>query len=226
MTDYISEFSQTFVLNPITTALIVIDLQYATGSEEHGLGLLLKKQGRFEEANYRFSRINNYVLPNSKKLIDFFRKINGTIIYITYGAEQKDCSDVPLHIRGIVKETKNIKGNKEHEIIDSISPDDNELVLNKVTMGAFSSTGLESRLRSKGITEIVTVGVSTNNCVGMTAMEASDRGFGVVLVSDATGTCDHEAQSSFEAMFLRLWGRVQNTNDIIKEILKRKPDIL
>ena len=104
-------------------------------------------------------------------------------------------------------------------------PLDSEMVLNKVTMGAFSSTGLEARLRSKGITEIVTVGVSTNNCVGMTAMEASDRGFGVVLVSDATGTCDDEAQVSFETMFLRLWGRVINTNDVIKELVNRKQKI-
>ena len=225
MSDYISEFSTSFHLSLTTTALLVIDLQYATGSEKHGLGLLLNKQGRFEEANYRFSRINNYVLPNSKKLIDFFRKANSTIIYITYGAEQEDCSDVPLHIRGIVRGTKNIKGNIEHEIIDTISPLDSEIVLNKVTMGAFSSTGLETRLRSKGITEIVTVGVSTNNCVGMTAMEASDRGFGVVLVSDATGTCDDEAQVSFETMFLRLWGRVINTNDVIKELENKKQKI-
>ena len=84
MSDYISEFSTSFHLSLTTTALLVIDLQYATGSEKHGLGLLLKKQGRFEEANYRFSRINNYVLPNSKKLIDFFRKAGSTIIYITY----------------------------------------------------------------------------------------------------------------------------------------------
>jgi len=64
----------------------------------------------------------------------------------------------------------------------------------------------------------VTVGVSTNNCVGMTAMEASDRGFGVVLVSDATGTCDDEAQAAFEAMFLRLWGRVVSTNEVVGEL--------
>jgi len=218
MTDYIGDFSYKFNLDPKTSALMIVDLQYATGSEEHGLGVLLKKQSRFEEAEYRFSRIKEYVLPNTKRLIDHFRKINSTVIFITYGSEQEDCSDVPLHIREIVKQTKNIKGNKEHKIIKEIEPIKNELVLNKVSMGAFSSTGIETKLRSKGITEIVVVGVSTNNCVGMTAMEASDRGFGVVLVSDATGTCDDDSQISFEKMFLRLWGRVINTQEVILEL--------
>lgn len=216
--DYINEFSSTFALNPKTTALIVIDMQYATGSRDHGLGKMLKEQGRLDEANYRFGRIDDHVLPNTKRLLEFFRNVDGCVLYVTYGAEQEDCSDVLSHIRGIVQATNNIEGHKEHEIIDAIKPQAGELVLNKVTMGAFGSTGIESRLRAQGISEIVTVGVSTNNCVGMTAMEASDRGFGVALVSDATGTCDDEAQAAFEAMFLRLWGRVVTTGEVIDEL--------
>ena len=61
-------------------------------------------------------------------------------------------------------------------------------------------------------------GVSTNNCVGMTAMEASDRGYSVVLASDATGTCSDEMQDAFIAMFLRLWGKVMTCDEIIAQI--------
>jgi nicotinamidase-related amidase len=216
--DYINDFSYRFSIDPKTTALVVVDLQYATGSRDHGLGKLLKDQGRLEEADYRFSRIDDYVLPNTSRLLQAFRSAGADVVYLTYGAEKDDCSDVPRHIRGLVKATNNIEGHKEHEIVEVVGPIDGEIVLNKVTMGGFGSTGIESRLRALGVSEIVTVGVSTNNCVGMTAMEASDRGFGVVLVSDATGTCDDEAQDAFEAMFLRLWGRVMNTNDVINEL--------
>ena len=216
--DYISEFSHQFSVNPKTTALVVVDLQYATGSRDHGLGRLLQEQGRLEEAHYRFSRIDDLILPNTQKLLSAFRNSNACIVYLTYGAEKEDCSDVPRHISSLVKATNNIKGQQEHEIVDAVRPVAGELVLNKVTMGGFGSTGIESRLRAMGITEIVMVGVSTNNCVGMTAMEASDRGFGVVLVSDATGTCDDSAQAAFEAMFLRLWGRVMVTDDVITEL--------
>ena len=216
--DYIQEFNQTFVLDPKTSALVVVDLQYATGSPDHGLGKLLKEQGRLEEADYRFSRISKLVLPNTQRLLNAFRESGARVIYLTYGSELPDCSDVPHHIRALVKATNNIAGQKEHEIVAQVAPEPGEPILNKVTMGAFSSTGLEARLRAWGISEIVTVGVSTNNCVGMTAMEASDRGFGVVVVSDATGTCDDEAQLAFETMFLRLWGRVMTADEVIKEV--------
>ncbi len=216
--DYINDFNQPVAVNPRTTALVVVDLQYATGSADHGLGKMLTEQGRLEEAEYRFSRINNLVLPNTQRLLKAFRAAGAPVFFVTYGAELPDCSDVPGHIRALVKATNNIEGQKEHEIVDAVAPEPGETVLNKVTMGAFGSTGIEARLRAKGITEIVTVGVSTNNCVGMTAMEASDRGFGVILVSDATGTCDGDAQASFEAMFLRLWGRVASTGDVIDEL--------
>lgn len=216
--DYINDFSYKFTLDPKTTALVVVDLQYATGSRDYGLGKILQDQGRLEEADYRFSRIDDYVLPNTQRLLEAFRQAGASVVYLTYGAENEDCSDVPRHIRGLVKATNNIAGHKEHEIVDAIAPLDHEIVLNKVTMGGFGSTGIESRLRAMGITEIVTVGVSTNNCVGMTAMEASDRGFGVALVSDATGTCDDDAQAAFEAMFLRLWGRVMDSGEVISEL--------
>jgi biuret amidohydrolase len=216
--DYINDFNNPFSIGPKSTALVVVDLQYATGSLDHGLGKMLREQGRLEEADYRFSRINKLVLPNTERLLKAFRDAGAPVVYVTYGAEHEDCSDVPRHIRGIVKATNNIEGHKEHEIVSSVAPQPGETVLNKVTMGAFGSTGIESRLRAMGVTEIVTVGVSTNNCVGMTAMEASDRGFGVVLVSDATGTCDDEAQAAFEAMFLRLWGRVLSTDEVAAEL--------
>lgn len=216
--DYINQFNKPVTLNAATTALVVVDMQYATGSREHGLGKMLTEQGRIDEATYRFGRIDDYVLPNTMRLLSAFCDIGARVIYVTYGAEQADCSDVPEHIRGIVQATNNIEGQREHEIIDAIKPRADDLVLNKVTMGAFGSTGIESRLRAMGVSEIVVVGVSTNNCVGMTAMEASDRGFGVVLVADATGTCDDEAQDAFEAMFLRLWGRVMSTDEVIKEV--------
>jgi biuret amidohydrolase len=85
-------------------------------------------------------------------------------------------------------------------------------------MGAFGSTGIDSHLRALGVTELVVVGVSTNNCVGMTAMEAADKGYGVVLVTDATGTCSDHMQQAFEKMFLRLWGRVVTTAEAITEL--------
>jgi nicotinamidase-related amidase len=118
--------------------------------------------------------------------------------------------------------TNNTVGQREHEIVDEIKPLSGDLVLNKNTMGAFGSTGIDAHLRSMGIRNVVVTGVSTNNCVGMTAQEASDRQYGVVMVSDATGTCSDEMQEATLKTFRRLWGRVATTAEVIAE-LQRTP---
>jgi nicotinamidase-related amidase len=215
---YIDDFTRQFPLQPQDTALVIVDLQYASGSREHGLGRLLASQGRLADAEYRFTRIEKLVVPNSRRLAEAFRALGAPVVYVTYGAELPDFSDAPIHLKDWMRAINNRVGAREHEIVDALRPQPGELVLNKTTMGAFASTGIEARLRGMGIANIVVTGVSTNNCVGMTAMEACDRQFGVVLVSDATGTCSDAMQEATLATFRRLWGRVLATDEVIAEM--------
>lgn len=215
---YIDDFTRQFTLSPRSTALVIVDLQYASGSREHGLGRLLAAQGRLGDAEYRFSRIEKLVVPNSKRLADAFRSAGARVIYVTYGAHLPDFSDAPIHLKDWMRAINNRVGTREHEIVDELKPLPGELVLNKTTMGAFGSTGIEAHLRGLGVENIVVTGVSTNNCVGMTAMEACDRQFGVVVVADATGTCSDEMQEATLRTFRRLWGRVMTTDEVIAEL--------
>ena len=110
---YVDEFTESFTLNPTTTALVVIDMQNATGNPNHGLGKLLDSQGRLDSASYRFERIKNTIVPNTQRLLQHFRAIGAPVIYVTYGAELPDCSDVPKHIRKLVIATNNKAGEIE-----------------------------------------------------------------------------------------------------------------
>ena len=215
---YIDDFTRQFSLSPRDTALVIVDLQYASGSREHGLGKLLGAQGRLADAEYRFSRIEKLVVPNSRRLADAFRAAGAPVIYVTYGSRLADFSDAPIHLKDWMRAIDNRVGTREHEIVDELKPLPGELVLNKTTMGAFASTGIDSHLRGMGVANIVVTGVSTNNCVSMTAMEACDRQFGVVVVSDATGTCSDEMQEATLKTFRRLWGRVMSTDEVVAEL--------
>ncbi len=215
---YIDAYTRSFRVSAGNTALVIVDLQYASGSRHHGLGKLLAAAGTLESAEYRFARIEQQVVPNSKRLAEAFRALGAPVIYVTYGCLRPDFSDAPLQMREWLIATGNRAGAKEHEIVAEVTPQPGDLVLNKSSMGAFASTGIDSHLRSMGIRNIVVTGVSTNNCVGMTAMEASDRQYGVVLVSDATGTCSDAMQHATETTFRRLWGRVGDTTEIIAEL--------
>ena len=118
----------------------------------------------------------------------------------------------------IIRATNNIAGQKEHEIVAALQPLPGELVLNKTTQGAFRSTGLDTTLRAKGIKTVVTVGVSTNNCVAMTSMEACDLQYRVVVVSDGTGTDSDDMQNATLTMLKRLWARVLTTDEVLTEL--------
>ncbi|MFT6955971.1 MAG: nicotinamidase-related amidase [Halieaceae bacterium] len=215
---FVDSFSQTVAVNAADTALLIIDMQNATGNRDMGLGKILAEQGTLEDAAYRFDRIDQVLIPNISKLADAFRSVGAKVVYITYGANMPDASDVPAHIAGIVKATNNIAGQAEHEIVAALAPKPDELVVNKTTQGAFRSTGIDSHLKAMGVKSVVCVGVSTNNCVAMTAMEACDAQYRVVMVSDGTGTDSDEMQTATLTMLKRLWSRVMTTDEVIAEL--------
>ena len=218
MTRYIDTLNHPFRLRRGHCALLVVDMQYASGSRHHGLGRWLSEQGRQEEATYRFDRIERVVVPGIRRLLDGFRSAGQAVIYLKLGARLPDYSDTPPHMRRFFSALNNHVGTREHEILDELRPEPGELVLHKTTQGAFASSPLESVLRAKGLGQVVTVGVSTNNCVETTAREASDRGFETVMVADATGTCSDEMQNLTLGAFTRLWGQVLTVDEVLEEL--------
>src|SRR5919199_6553442 len=149
--DYLADFLPDFRLEPAKTALLVIDMQYASGSRAHGLGRLLTEQGRQESGRYRFDRIEQTVVPNIRRLLGFCRRHGLRLIYLTVGSEQPDYSDLPPHMRAFAMAANNTRGNREHEILDELRPRPGEVVLNKTTAGAFNSTGIDTLLKTLGV---------------------------------------------------------------------------
>lgn len=217
--DYASDFNASFEIEPAKAALVVVDMQYATGSRRAGLGKRLAAEGRFDAlARERFERVENVVLPNVQRMLGFFRENGLRVIYLTIGSEMEDYSDTPPHLVNFFKATNNRKGQLEHEILEEIKPLPGEPVLNKTTIGAFTSTGFDSLLRSMGIECLLFSGVSTNMCVGTTARDAADRGYRCLLIEDCCGAAQNEYHRWEIVNFQRLFGRVANSWDVIAEI--------
>lgn len=72
-------------------------------------------------------------------------------------------------------------------------PKEGEPVFQKRTSCAFLGTGLEVHFRELGIEQLVVVGLTTDHCVSSTARMASDIGFKVTVVSDATAAHERRA---------------------------------
>jgi nicotinamidase-related amidase len=213
--DYVSIYTPALKLEPTTTCLVVVDLMYATGHPDFGLGRLLKEQGKFDEATYRFARIDELVVPNTLRLLAWAREHDMRRIFLSYGSEVSDYSDLSPQVFELCRATRNRVGYREHEILEELERRENERLINKLTPSAFASSPMELILRTYGCDTLLFTGVSTNMCVEGTLRDASDRGFGCVLVEDACGA-DSEAYHAASCVVIqRLYGHVATTLDVI-----------
>lgn len=95
-----------------------------------------------------------------------------------------------LHVKHMSTDpnSKYRPGTSGNEFKDIAIPLESEPVLEKDTNNAFVRTNLHAILQDKGISEIVIVGVITNNSVEATARMAGNLGYRTIVVSDATFT--------------------------------------
>ena len=215
--DYIRAYMTERPIDLSRAALVMIDMQYATGSRQGALARKLQAEGS-RVGDYRFARIEQQVLPNTLRLRMHFQKLGRPVLHVTIGAAHADALDAPLHMRRLFTEFRNFVGSREHEILDELKPLPGEHVLRKTTIGAFASTNIDSLLRALGCEQLYLTGVSTNMCVETTAREAADRGYGVTLVEDACGTTHEDLHQVTMRNFQRLFGRVRSCDEALAEL--------
>lgn len=216
-TDYIRAYMTERPVDPARAALLIIDMQYATGSRSGALGRKLKAEGS-NVGDYRFDRIETQVLPHTCQLRERFTALGRPVLHVTVGAAHPDARDAPVHMRKLFVEFANHLGSHEHEILEELRPRAGEHVLRKTTIGAFASTNIDSLLRALGCEQLYLCGISTNMCVETTAREAADRGYLVTLVEDACGTTHADLHAATMRNFQRLFGRVESTRAALDEL--------
>jgi nicotinamidase-related amidase len=73
-------------------------------------------------------------------------------------------------------------------LIDGLGPREGEPVITKTSINAFTTTNLQQLLTTRGIRDLVLCGIRTEQCCETTARVASDLGYEVTFVTDATAT--------------------------------------
>lgn len=207
-----------FTPEPKTSALVIVDMQYASGCRTTGAGKKFTEMGQADIVKWRFDQIEQVVIPNIQKLLAFFRKNKLKIIYITIGSVLPDYSDAPPYVRDLFRGTNNHEGTREHEILDEIKPLEGECVINKTTKGAFTSTGLDSLLRNCGAKYLIFTGISTDQCVETTIRDAVDRDYRCVMVEDACSASQEELHRTTVLHHQKYWGRAASTEEVIAEL--------
>ena len=175
-------------VDPQRTAVVLIEYQNDFASEGGAL------HGPVSDVMERTGMIEN-----TRRLVDSARAAGATIVYapISYVPGYRELA---LHPYGILKAIVDagafVKGEWGSEIVDELTPQEGDVVLEgKRGLDSFATTNLDFILRRRGVTTIALGGFLTNCCVESTMRSAYERGFEVVTLSDcvaATSPDEHD----------------------------------
>lgn len=196
-------------------ALLIIDMQYIDAHPDYGYGLKAKEAGTFATLNYYFDRLAKLVLPNIGRLAGRFRELPQPVIYVRIGSRRSDGSDTSWRYKQF-----NLLAppdSKEAQILAEIAPEPGDVVIDKTTSGAFSSTNLDQVLRNMAISSLVISGVATNGCVESTVRTAGDLGYLTYLVEDGCAAFKPELHEESIRDMDHNFALVKTTADILDE---------
>ena len=74
------------------------------------------------------------------------------------------------------------------EIHETVLPLEHESIIKKHFPNSFLKTELERKLKEKGVTKLVVVGMMTHMCIDATVRAAVDLGYETTLIEDACAT--------------------------------------
>ncbi|MDG4826644.1 cysteine hydrolase [Asanoa sp. WMMD1127] len=168
------------------TALLVMDFQN---------GIV----GRLPDADALVGRVRDAIAD--------VRAHEGVIGYVRVAFTDDDYASVPAtnaRFAAAAESRALTDDDPSTAIVDALAPQDGDIVVRKVRIGAMSTTDLDQRLRARGVNTVVLAGVSTSGVVLSTVMDAADRDYRVYVLSDGVADTDTDVH---EILLDKVFGR-------------------
>ena len=166
------------------TALLSIDVQYMDAHPDYGFGARAKALGLQDKLSYYWSRLDELVIPNMQRVLAAARKAGIEVIHVRVASQTADGRDSTLRYKALGLKTP--RDSKDAQILPEVAPEEDEMVVSKVTSSVFNSTNIDRLLRNLGIKNLILMGVVTNGCVESSARSAAELDYGTIVVEDAT----------------------------------------
>jgi nicotinamidase-related amidase len=176
-----------FRFDPATVALVIIDMQRD-----------FVAAGGFGEALGNDVSLLQKAVPATRRVLAAARKAGLYIIHTREGhrpdladlwpsKKERGRHETTIGDRGPMGRIL-VRGEYGHEIVDELKPRADEPVVDKPGKGAFYATDLNEILKTRGITQLIVCGVTTEVCVHTTVREANDRGYDCLVLEDCVAS--------------------------------------
>lgn len=191
-------------INPVKSALLVIDLQNDYAHED----------GAYGKAGLSVKMAKRIVSPINR-VIEVARQA-GVIVIFTRNWKTSESTSEAMQDR----DARSIVG--PSGLAETwgarwygVEPSKSDLIINKTRYDAFIGTNLEQILRSNKIETLIFTGINTNVCVESTARSAYMRDFYVVVLEDATAAAREEMHRASLRNIASYFGVVVAADDVL-----------
>jgi ureidoacrylate peracid hydrolase len=200
-------------LDPVRTALIVIDLQ--NGFMMEGVAHALCK-----------AAID--IVPNVNRLAAAVRRTGGKVFWIQ-NTHDDACLATWSHMHAMATPQKRelrtramSEGTLGHELWADLEvrPEDTRLQKRRFSALIQGSSDLEAQLRAGGYDTVLITGTVTNVCCESTARDAMMLNFRTIMVSDGNAAANDEEHNASLIAFYLTFGDVMDT-DLVIQCLER-----
>ncbi len=201
------------------TALLIVDMQKHFVSKDGYDARQCRQAGEWDRWSYFYDRVEEVVIPNTKRLIDRCRQTGIEVTYGRIASLKKNGSD-----RSRVQRTtgwNNIFVDVHGEsaaMMDQLAPMEDEIVVNKTTDSVSLGTNYTQLMHNMGIDTIIVTGVVTDQCVACTVRVLADQGFRVICVEDCCAAPDPTLHEMELKIMNVIYCTVLEAQDVLKLI--------
>lgn len=199
----------------ITPALIIIDIQNG----------FVASGGSFDNLGYDISRYQR-VVPVVQEVYQKARASNIPIFFSQALREQSGI-DMLDRLHQILPDKRRervgklplcIRGTWDSEFVEGLKPRDGDHVVHKRRDSVFQDTEFALWLRSMRIDTIIFSGIDTSICVESSLRDAFNRGWDVILVSDATASLNDAFYETTVAEISENFGLVMKSDELFRNL--------
>lgn len=167
------------------TALLVIDVQNDYMARPDCENLSPDEQRQYDAWTPFHERMHEIVIPNTQRALADFRDMKTEVMFARIACLKEDGRDRSLSQK---KPGWNylLMPHRTHksQIVDELSPREDEIEVIKTTDSALTGTNLRLLLHNMGIKNVVVAGIFTDQCVSSTVRSLADESYNVIVLED------------------------------------------